>query len=35
MAQVAFAWVLHKDFVTAPILGVTRMEHLEQAIESL
>jgi 1-deoxyxylulose-5-phosphate synthase len=28
-AQVALAWLLQKDGVTAPIVGATRMEHLE------
>jgi 1-deoxyxylulose-5-phosphate synthase len=31
-AQVALAWLLHKPGVTAPIVGATRVEHLEQAI---
>jgi 1-deoxyxylulose-5-phosphate synthase len=30
-AQVALAWLLTKEGVTAPIIGATRMEHLEQA----
>jgi aryl-alcohol dehydrogenase-like predicted oxidoreductase len=30
-AQVALAWLLQKDGVTAPIVGATRMEHLETA----
>lgn len=34
-AQVALAWLLHKPGVTAPIIGATRMEHLEQAITAL
>ncbi len=33
--QVALAWVLNKPFVTAPIIGATKMEHLEQAIAAL
>jgi aryl-alcohol dehydrogenase-like predicted oxidoreductase len=35
MAQVALAWVLHKDWVTAPIVGTTSIEHLEDAVEAL
>jgi 1-deoxyxylulose-5-phosphate synthase len=31
-AQVALAWLLHKPGVTAPIVGSTRIEHLEEAI---
>ncbi len=34
-AQVALAWLLHKDYVTAPIVGVTKINHLEQAVEAL
>lgn len=32
MAQVALAWVLHKQPVTAPIVGATRLEHIEDAL---
>lgn len=35
MAQVALAWQLHKEPVTAPVVGVTDVEHIDQAIESL
>jgi 1-deoxyxylulose-5-phosphate synthase len=31
-AQVALAWLLHKPGVTAPIVGTTRVEHLEDAL---
>jgi aryl-alcohol dehydrogenase-like predicted oxidoreductase len=31
-AQVALAWLLHKDGVTAPIVGATRIDHLDDAI---
>lgn len=34
-AQVALAWLLHQPDVTAPIIGATRMAHLEQAVEAL
>lgn len=32
MAQVALAWLLRQPAVTAPIVGATRLEHLEQAV---
>jgi aryl-alcohol dehydrogenase-like predicted oxidoreductase len=31
-AQVGLAWLLHKPGVTAPIVGATRLEHLEDAL---
>ena len=31
-AQVALAWLLHKPGVTAPIVGATKLEHLEDAV---
>ena len=31
-AQVALSWLLHKPGVTAPIVGATRLEHLEEAL---
>jgi 1-deoxyxylulose-5-phosphate synthase len=31
-AQVALAWLLHRPGVTAPIVGATRIEHLEDAL---
>ena len=34
-AQLALAWLLHKPGVTAPIVGATRLEHLDQAIDAL
>ncbi|HXQ91431.1 MAG TPA: aldo/keto reductase [Nitrososphaerales archaeon] len=34
-SQIALAWVLNKDFVTSPIVGVTKMHHLEEAIEAM
>src|SRR5581483_5630138 len=30
--QVALAWLLHKPGVTAPIVGATKVEHLEDAL---
>jgi len=34
-AQVAYAWVLSKSFVTAPIVGVTKLGQLDEAIAAL
>ena len=34
-AQVALAWVLHKPPVTAPIVGATRMRHLDDAVAAV
>jgi aryl-alcohol dehydrogenase-like predicted oxidoreductase len=34
-AQVALAWMLQKPFVTAPIIGATKMQHLEDALAAL
>ena len=34
-AQVALAWLLHRPGVTAPIVGVTRPSHLEDAVAAL
>ena len=31
-AQVALAWLLHKPAVTAPIVGATKVQHVEDAI---
>jgi 1-deoxyxylulose-5-phosphate synthase len=31
-AQVALAWLLHRPGVTAPIVGATRIEHLDDAV---
>lgn len=33
--QVALAWLLGKPGVTAPIVGATKMQHLEQAVAAL
>ena len=35
MAQIALAWLLHKDTVTAPIVGTSSIDHLEDAVEAL
>jgi aryl-alcohol dehydrogenase-like predicted oxidoreductase len=34
-AQIALAWLLRNDAVTAPIIGATKMEHLETAVGAL
>jgi 1-deoxyxylulose-5-phosphate synthase len=34
-AQVALAWLLHQPGVTAPIVGASKMEHLEDAVAAL
>ncbi len=34
-SQMALAWVLSKPYIDAPIIGATRMDHLEQAIAAL
>ncbi len=34
-AQIALAWLLRNDAVTAPIVGATRREHLETAVGAL
>ena len=35
MAQVALAWMLSKPVITAPIVGATKAEHLEDAIAAV
>ncbi|HEY7214749.1 MAG TPA: aldo/keto reductase [Thermoanaerobaculia bacterium] len=34
-AQVALAWLLHQPAVTAPIIGASKMAHLEDAVAAL
>jgi aryl-alcohol dehydrogenase-like predicted oxidoreductase len=34
-AQIALAWLLHQDTVTAPIVGATRAEHLDDAVAAV
>jgi 1-deoxyxylulose-5-phosphate synthase len=34
-AQIALAWMLSKSHITAPIIGASKMEHLDQAIAAL
>ncbi len=34
-AQVALAWLMHQPTVTSPIVGVTRLEHLSDAVAAV
>jgi 1-deoxyxylulose-5-phosphate synthase len=34
-AQVGLAWLLHKPGVTAPIVGATKLEHLDDALAAV
>jgi aryl-alcohol dehydrogenase (NADP+) len=34
-SQIALAWILSKPYVISPIIGATKMEHLDQAIAAL
>jgi aryl-alcohol dehydrogenase-like predicted oxidoreductase len=34
-AQIALAWVLQKEPVTAPIVGATKFHHLEDAVAAV
>jgi aryl-alcohol dehydrogenase-like predicted oxidoreductase len=34
-SQIALAWVLSKPYVTSPIIGASRMEHLEESLAAL
>jgi aryl-alcohol dehydrogenase-like predicted oxidoreductase len=34
-AEIALAWLLQKEGVTAPIVGATKLEHLETAVEAV
>lgn len=35
MATVAIAWVLLKPFITAPILGMSKMDRVDEAISAI
>jgi aryl-alcohol dehydrogenase-like predicted oxidoreductase len=35
MAEVALAWLLSRPGVTAPIVGATKLSHLEAAVRAL
>lgn len=34
-AQLALAWLLHRPGVTAPIVGATKLTHLEDALAAV
>ena len=34
-SQIALAWVLNKPYITSPIIGSSKLEHLDQAIAAL
>ena len=34
-AQIALAWLFSKEVITTPVVGISKMEHLEQAVEAL
>ncbi|HEX2990563.1 MAG TPA: aldo/keto reductase [Anaerolineales bacterium] len=34
-SQIALAWILHNPYVHSPIIGATKMDHLDQAIAAL
>ena len=34
-SQIALAWILHKPYIHCPIVGATKMDHLDQAIAAL
>jgi aryl-alcohol dehydrogenase-like predicted oxidoreductase len=35
MAQISLAWMLSKPFITSPIVGATKMNHLDDAVAAL
>ncbi|MCB0034540.1 MAG: aldo/keto reductase, partial [Anaerolineales bacterium] len=35
MAHVSLAWMLHKNPVVAPVIGATKIPHLESAVEAV
>ena len=35
MAQIALAWITQKPFITAPIIGATQPQHLDDAVAAL
>ena len=34
-AQIALSWLFHKNYVAAPIVGASRVEHVDEAVEAL
>jgi aryl-alcohol dehydrogenase-like predicted oxidoreductase len=35
MAQIAMAWLLHKDGITSPIIGASKLEHVQDAVAAV
>ena len=35
VAQTALSWILHRPGITSPIVGVTKLSHLEEAIDAV
>lgn len=35
MAQESLAWMLSKPYITAPIVGTTSVQHVEEAVSAL
>lgn len=34
-AHISLAWLLHKAPIVAPVIGATKLSHLESAVDSL
>ena len=34
-SQIALAWMLGKPYITAPIIGASKLEHFDQSIAAL
>jgi aryl-alcohol dehydrogenase (NADP+) len=34
-AQVALAWMLHKPYITSPIIGASKLPHLDDLVAAL
>jgi aryl-alcohol dehydrogenase-like predicted oxidoreductase len=34
-AQIALAWMLHKPYITSPIIGATKVQHLDDGVAAL
>jgi aryl-alcohol dehydrogenase-like predicted oxidoreductase len=34
-AQIALAWMLHRDGIIAPIIGATKPHHLDESVKAL
>ena len=35
MSQIALAWLLHQDLLAAPIIGATKLHHVEDAVKAV